>query len=162
MQEKRKNRLRRSIQVSKSYDGKMMWLLYRIQLFITLACLAFSLYAEKPHFITFHSRSIINYGLIAPWIFIGSSSIVIGVCLVVVKKRKQFAAESKGVSEKSAAKQREIRHTVFMDKKGVDTFPGYRSKQTMLSKDQVWLLFFLLLILPIYSNPSRLFAFDSS
>ena len=26
MQEKRKNRLRRSIQVSKSYDGKMMWI----------------------------------------------------------------------------------------------------------------------------------------
>ena len=50
--------------------------------------------------------------------------------------------ESKGVSEKSAAKQREIRHTVFMDKKGVDAFPGYRSKQTMLPKDQVWLLFF--------------------
>jgi len=82
-------------------------------------------------------RSIINYGLIAPWIFIGSSSIVIGVCLVIVRKRQQFAVESKGVSEKSAAKQREIRHTVFMDKKGVDAFPGYRSKQTMFSKDQV-------------------------
>ena len=89
---------------------------------------------------TLHFRSIINYGLIAPWIFIGSSSIVIGVCLVIVRKRKQFAVESKGVSEKSAAKQREIRHTVFMDKKGVDAFPGYRSKQTMLPKDQVWLL----------------------
>ena len=69
------------------------------------------------------------------------------MCLVIVRKRKQFAVESKGVSEKSAAKQREIRHTVFMDKKGVDAFPGYRSKQTMLPKDQVWLLFLLLILL---------------
>ena len=122
---------------------------------------------------TFHSRSIINYGLIAPWIFIGSSSIVIGVCLVIVRKRKQFAVESKGVSEKSAAKQREIRHTVFMDKKGVDAFPGYRSKHTMIPKDQVWLLFLLLILLACISSPlvtkkstpsspSGLFAFDSS
>merc|ERR1712029_788756 len=82
-------------------------------------------------------RSIINYCLIAPWIFIGSSSVMIAIWLLILRKtgrcRPEFGRPHPACNEKqrkSSLAEPCLRETPFVTVKPVKPAPTIKIKPT--------------------------------